>query len=127
MTKQVGVRIPEHPVEAHDDLKKKINDDLIPKIFSYYIKYDLINLLMVTTLFRLPKPSLLMASVFHWGRGGLKDTALGGVVGSTDCFSTPRGSVQSTASAKGGEPGSVVQGCAVVHLSARKSMRDNLY
>lgn len=44
------------------------------------------------TLFKLPKPILCMADVFHSGSGGTNCTA-GGC-----CFNTPRGSVHSTAS-----------------------------
>lgn len=44
------------------------------------------------TLLRLPKPILCIADVFHSGSGGTNWTA-GGC-----CFSTPRGSVHSTAS-----------------------------
>lgn len=45
-----------------------------------------------STLFRLPKPILWIADVFHSGSGGTNCTA-GGC-----CFNTPRGSVHSTAS-----------------------------
>lgn len=44
------------------------------------------------TLLRLPNPILCTADVFHSGSGGTNCTA-GGC-----CFSTPKGSVQSTAS-----------------------------
>lgn len=44
------------------------------------------------TLFKLPKPILCIADVFHSGRGGTNCTA-GGC-----CFNTPRGRVHSTAS-----------------------------
>ena len=51
------------------------------------------------TLFKLPNPSLLIASIFHWGNGGLNETVLGtDEPETTDCFNTPKGKVHNTAS-----------------------------
>ncbi|MPC16724.1 hypothetical protein E2C01_009556 [Portunus trituberculatus] len=73
VAKQVGVWIPKHPVKTQHHLHGSPG---------------------------LPKPSLVMASAFHCGSGGLKETVFGalGLV-PMDCFRTPRGSVHNTASA----------------------------
>ena len=60
------------------------------------------------TLFRLPKPSLLMASVFHSGKGGSKAMS--------PALRQPRGTVTMTAAPLNSSPSQKVQAVAVQGL-----------